>query len=158
MSHDNRSQMRTNETDLSPRVPKINEFVRGHGKLVAVKKPPPPPPPPTPPTVYEFDVVTATIEVRTTSDVTIKELATLNDFYGEGTAVEGAIDEAKQHKEGLGDGVIVVVRRDVDRVRKVRHPTGRGSFWDKDFIDFDDASKYGNSERVSSEVVWESDA
>lgn len=91
-----------------PIIPPMNEWVRGCGKLVAIENV-------TPPVIeiidYIFEAVTARVEVRVNGRV-IQKFSTFNDFGGEETSIQLAIDEAKLQAErhGKSDLMFFVVK------------------------------------------------
>lgn len=152
-----------------PRIPEVGEFVRPHGTLVRIEEIPPKPVPPQ--TDYIFEQITARCEMRLTSGEVIKEIQTLNDFYGLETSVTTAIAEMKayaaENSLGADSDVEVVVVRVVEQYRK--RPRSDKNFYDTTFFDFESltiwtrrslpepietvawSSKTGEAQRVENE-------
>ena len=142
----------------APRLPNIGEYVRNLGRLVAVVEDVPPPSPP-PTKRYVFEVVSARVEILSMSGVKIDTRESLNDFFGEGSAVTAAIKCAREHTEKLAAGfVVVVVRRIVER--QAMRPTPREHEYHPychEIRQFDHVvGHYDTNE--TSEIVWRSDA
>jgi len=141
-----------------PRLPKIGEFVRHHGRLIAIETIPPPPQPP-PKKDYIFEEIEAECRLRFNGEI-IKEIQTLTDFYGLETGIKTAIKEMKKYviKKKIGpesDLEVVVIK--VERQFRAR-PTNEENFYDKTFFDFD-ALDYGSQHNVPDPVrtvVWSS--
>jgi hypothetical protein len=79
----------TDKTD--ERLPEIGEYVRRTGRLLRIEDPRPEPPPKKD---WIFEYVNARKEVRLNGKA-LNKLGTLNDYYGQGTAVPKAIAEAQ---------------------------------------------------------------
>lgn len=147
-----------NETEKRPREPKIGEFVRGVGKLIAIQDRTPPPPP-VPVKDHIFEEITARTELWL-GDELLKEMGTLWDFHGLETSVKTATKEAKEyaakrHIRPKSELEIRVIRI-ASQMRK--HPKGRESFYDKQFIEFEAAShgcRYDLPEDVET-LAWSS--
>lgn len=98
----------TREESEGPRLPRIGEYVRTIGKLIAVENV-------TPPVVevidYIFERIEARVECRVNGN-TFKHYGTFNEFYGPGTAVSAAIEEAKMlaKKHGKSDLEFVAIK------------------------------------------------
>ena len=134
------------------KLPKVGDYVRMKGRLVSIDQPPAPPPPPP---VYVFEDVSASIEIHSLTGVKIDDRETFNEFHGEGTCVATATKEAEALAEGLGPGVVVVVRRVVEHTEM--KPLNRENFYDKEYRDFEPVSTYGSYKTVSDKIVWRSD-
>lgn len=113
-----------------PIIQPVGSYVRSLGKLIAIENV-------TPPVVEVLDYIyletTARVEARVNGKP-IKVFSTFNEFYGEGTAVQQAIKEAKAEAIKAGPSslefVVVMVR---SHVRK-RPSSHRGAcFYDTDF-------------------------
>ena len=141
-----------------PRLPKIGEFVRHHGKLVAIETIPPPPMPP-PKKDYIFENVFARCEIRLNGE-TIRDLQTLNDFYGLETSVKKAIDGMKKYAQsrniGPGSDVEVVVVKVVSQIRT--RPLDTENIYNRVFFDFRflDHGCEANLPDPVETVVWSS--
>jgi hypothetical protein len=140
----------------TPRLPKVGEFVRGHGVLVEIQDVTPKPPPPE--IDYIFESFSARIESRVNGKV-LNTHGTLNDFYGRGTCVESAIADAKkiQARYGASDVEYVVVKI-TSRVRQRPQDRREYNFYDKQFVDFE-SLKWGCRRDLPDdveEVVWSS--
>jgi hypothetical protein len=140
----------------TPRLPKVGEFVRGHGVLVEIQDVTPKPPPPE--IDYIFESFSARIESRVNGKV-LNTHGTLNDFYGRGTCVESAIADAKkiQATYGASDVEYVVVKI-TSRVRQRPQDRREYNFYNKQFVDFE-ALKWGCHRDLPDdveEVVWSS--
>lgn len=102
--------------------PAVGEYVRHVGKLIAIEDV-------TPPVKkvvdYIFESVSAKCELRFRGEV-IKDLQTLNDFYGEGTGVATAIEEMQKYtadrKIAPDSEVEVVVLRIAEQCRMRLNP------------------------------------
>lgn len=136
-----------------PRLPEVGEYVRGKGRLVEVQDV-------TKPVVPEFDYVFEQQEARIEWRVNgkqIKDGATFNDFYGEGTCVTHAIEQAKSIVHNLGEcDVEIVVVKVVSQIRM--RPNGRENFYAKEFRDFKylESGCAWNLPEPVEEVVWSS--
>lgn len=91
-----------------PIIQPIGTFVRSLGKLIAIENV-------TPPVVEVLDYIYEETEARVEARVNgkpIKVFSTFNEFYGEGTAVINAINEAKAEaiKAGASSLEFVVVK------------------------------------------------
>jgi hypothetical protein len=132
----------------NPKITKTGDFVRGVGRLIMIEIVPPPPQPP-PKTHYVFEEIKARTEIRLGQEV-IKEIQTLNDFYGEGTAVETSIEEAKDMAKKLGIGpkseleIVVVEVREQKRSLLETDPLIKNSFYDKAYRAFKDIEGCGS--------------
>ena len=73
----------------------VGDFIRNIGKLIAVQDVTPEAPPDR--FDYIFEETTARIEAHI-NNVLVKEFATYNDFYGDGTCVSLAKKEAKRKR------------------------------------------------------------
>lgn len=140
------------------RLPNIGEFVRHHGTLLAVEITPPPPPPP-PQKDYIFEEITARCELRLNGGV-VKEIQTLNDFYGLETSVVSAKEEMKKYAEdnhvGPDSDLEVVVVRVASQFRA--RPKSTENFYDDQFFDFsvlDRGARWNLPEPVET-IVWSS--
>lgn len=95
--------------DVKPRIPKIGEYVRGHGTLVSIQD--------ITPIVnkqdgYIFEYYNATYELRINGKV-VSQGNTYNDFYGLETCLETAVGDAKEVAKELSvnsDVEVVVVK------------------------------------------------
>ena len=135
-----------------PRAPVVGDYVRNLGRVLRVEEIPPPPQPP-PKTVYVVEQVLAQIEIHSASGVLIDKRSAYSDFYGEGTAVPEAAAQAAILADGLGAGVVVIVRRIVTEEHAI---AGRGkNYYAPEFIALDH-NKEGD--QISDEIVWRSDA
>lgn len=137
-----------------PREPNPGEFVRGVGHLLRVEDVTPPPPPKA--EDFIFEQVTARIEIRTPKGKVIKSGPVLTEFYGQGTATESAIEEAKRYIDEYAPNVIAVVEvREQYRFR----PTTDRNFYDRQFCGFsmtETGSRHGLPDPAEKEV-WRSD-
>ena len=141
------------------KIPKVGEYVRHIGKLIAVNVVPPPPPT-EPEREYIFEEIEARCELRLNGEV-IKGLATLSDFYGLETSVSEAIKEMKVYANKRNitkdSDLEVVVVKIVHQYRK--QPLNRENFWNKEYRDFDTFGDYrttkGLPEPIET-VVWSS--
>lgn len=140
------------------RLPEKGEFVRHIGRLVDIEEIQPPPQPP-PKRDYIFESITAVCEIRFNGE-TIKELQTLNDFYGLETSVKSAIEEMKEFctKKNIGpeSDIEVVVVRVAEQCRF--RPSKNENFYDKQFFYFnylDYGSRRDLPDPVKT-VVWSS--
>ena len=140
------------------KIPKVGEFVRHIGKLVSIEEIPPPPPPKLSKD-YIFEEIEAQCELRLNGEV-IKHIATLSDFYGQGTSVESAIEEMKEYasKRNItkdSDVEVVVIRR-VYQTRK--RPNTRSNFYSKEYFDFDNIEHEATSNLIEpiETIVWSS--
>lgn len=141
-----------------PRLPIEGEFVRHVGRLIKIQEIPPEPQPP-PVKDYIFEEIEARCEIRLNGE-TIKDIQTLNDFYGLGTGIKSAIEEMKEYAEERSIGPesdieVVVVR--VERQFRAK-PTSKENFYDKNFFDFK-SLEYGSSFDLPDDVetvAWSS--
>ena len=139
-----------------PRLPKVGEYVRNHGRLIAIEIIPPPPQP-LPEKDYIFEETEARCEIRFNDEV-INIIQLLNDFYGEGTGAESAIKEMKKYaaERGIGpDSDIEVVVVKITKQIRYR-PLSRQSFYDKEFYDFKWLGMCHNLPDPVEVVVWSS--
>ena len=144
-----------------PRIPDVKDFVRGIGKLVRVETVPPPPQPP-PEIHYIFEEINARTELRLGDEV-VKEVQTLNDFYGEGTSVESSIEEAKKmaakRKLGPKSELEIVVIEIRSLSRHLRDDSKKDNFYDRDFVAFKDLERYASRNNLpepKEKIVWTS--
>jgi len=143
--------MKTKDTKL----PAVGEFVRHHGTLVRIEKVPPKPQPP-PETDFIFEERVAECKIMHKGQV-LKELQTLNDFYGLGTGEDSAINEMKARAEEMG----LTINSDLEIVvvRVIRHfraqPTDRENIYDKRFPDFERRRQQDLDEETRT-IVWSS--
>lgn len=139
-----------------PRLPIVGEFVRHHGTLIAIEEVPPLPQPP-PQTDYIFEEIEARCEMRLSGEV-IKEIQTLNDFYGLGTSVEVAIKEMKDYADkrdlDFESDLEVVVVKVVTQFRAT--PLKEDNFYDKTFFDFRGSINRSNLPNPVETIVWSS--
>lgn len=124
------------------RLPVKNEFVRHHGTLICIEDYTPPPSPPEKDFIFEKQE--ARCELRMNGRQ-LKELQTLNDFYGLGTAVNNAIEEMKEYTANNNiskdSDLEVVVVKVVSQFRA--KPTDKENFYDKQYCDFDRTHRRG---------------
>ena len=112
-----------------PRFPDIGEWVRSQGRLVEIQDV-------TPPVVtvtdYIFEIIEASVVCRLNGKL-VKGFSTFNEFYGEGSAVEAAIAEAKIQAvwHGPSNMEFVVIKK---TMRRRKRPVGRKNFYDETFI------------------------
>lgn len=139
------------------RTPKIGEFVRHLGKLVAIEKVSPPPPKIE--TDFIFEEVEARCELRLDGEV-LKHLGTLSDFYGLETSVETAIKEMNEYasKRNITKdfNIEVVVIRRTYQIRK--RPIARYNIYSKKYYDFEPiehGATYNLPEPIET-IVWSS--
>lgn len=104
----------TNTTESKPmRLPELGETIRTVGKLVEIEDV-------TPSERvldYIFETTEARVEARVRGEV-IRVFSTFNDFYGEGTSITGAIQEAKKLAERYdAEGLEMVVVKITSRIR-----------------------------------------
>lgn len=141
-------------TEPQPRLPQVGEYVRMIGKLVEVQDVTPPPPPKE--LDYIFEETHARAEARVNGKV-IETFSTFNNFAGEGTCVEAAIEEAKEKRQHYGpsDLEFVVVKM-TSRIRK--RANGHKNLYDPTFLDFDSLKNGWNRDLPddTEEVVWSS--
>lgn len=144
----------------APRLPEIGEFVRHHGRLLAIEDVTPEPPP-QPVLDYIFEEISARGELRRLGKV-VKEIETLNDFYGLETSVRECIREMQEYAKAEAIGpdseVEVVVVRVVSCYRA--RPKPSANFYDESFRDFaalDHGSKWTVPDDVET-VAWSTKA
>lgn len=134
------------------RLPVIGEYVRHHGTLIAIEEVPKPPQPP-PEREYIFSEISAHWEVRLNSNK-LKDGNSLNDFYGKGTSVEGATEEAKSWAERNSitpeSDLEVVVIKTVSNFRALL--ASKENFYDPSFVDFEPL-RNGSRRGVMPDVV-----
>lgn len=137
----------------SPRLPSEGEFVRSHGVLLSIKKTQPPIPKPI--IEYIFEELSARKELRYKDGSVLKELETLNDFYGRGTGEQTAINELEEYCKNKGiDGnsdIEAFVVREIDHIAK--KPLNRENFYNKEFYDFETTVRNVRHEEID---VWSS--
>ena len=139
------------------RLPEIGEYIRGHGTLVAVQDIVPPPPPVE--REYVFEEITARVELRLGNEV-LSDLCGTWDFYGKGTSVKTAIEEAQKYaaerKIGPKSDLEVVVVKVIEQIRK-QPIKGEENFYDNSFWSFKrlDRYKFDLPGPVES-IVWSS--
>lgn len=135
------------------RVPEVGEYVRMIGTLVAVEEVVPPPPPKE--VDYIFEDSEARVEVLANGHK-IDDGPTINDFYGKGTSVETAIEEAEKLSKKYGPGVEVRVVKVTAQVR-MRKDRGE-NFYAPQFAAFKSKSHGATHDlpEPSEEVVWSS--
>ena len=137
--------------------PKIDDYVRCHGVLIAVHEFTPPPPPPV--KVFVFEEQEARCELRLNGNL-LKELQTLDDFYGLGTAVKTAVSEMTEYarREGIdADSALEVVVVKTQNQLKTQ-ALDKENFYDKQYCDFDHTSIFPElllAEMIET-VVWSS--
>lgn len=142
----------------TPRLPEVGEFVRQHGRLIAVEVVPPPPPPP-PQKDYIFEEIEARCEIRRNGEL-FKELHTNNDFYGLETSVKVAIEEmeamAAQQQIGPESELEIVVVRVTSYFRA--RPQDKENLYDRKFVDFEPIPRWSrnNVPGETETVVWSS--
>jgi len=140
------------------KLPKKGDFVRHHGTLIRIDIATPPPLPP-PVKDFIFEEQEARCELRLNGKQ-LKELQTLNDFDGLGTAVKSAIEEMKRYTGtnniGKDSDLEVVVVEVVSQFRA--KPLSKENFYDKEYFDFERNHSYNRPELpVPVEtVVWSS--
>lgn len=139
------------------RLPKVGEYVKRVGKLIAIEDPPPLPPPPK---EYVFEERTARCELRRNGKC-IDKIQTLNDFYGIGTGEKEAIEDMRtyviEEKIGPDSELEVVVIRVLEQVR-MRPVSSRTNCYDGEFCGFEHLS-YGSKRDLPEPVetiVWTS--
>ena len=138
------------------KIPKIGEYLRGHGKLVSVDTVQPPPPKPH--DEYIFEAIDAKCEVRLNGN-TFKNLYTLWDFYGLETSITSAIEEmiayCKNNNITGQSELEVVVVKVKSQHRKIL--SDEESFYAKGFADFIIADIPNlNLPEPIEEIVWSS--
>jgi hypothetical protein len=137
----------------NPRLPEVGEYVRTHGRLVQIEDVTPPV---EPQIDYIFEHMEARVEARV-NGVRLKEFGTFNDFYGEGTSINHAIEEAKEQMASLGkcDVEFVVVK--IIAWTRLRPEPG-GNFYESEFRKFRPLSSgwRANLPEPIEEVVWSS--
>ena len=144
----------TMDEKKKPRLPEVGEYVRGTGRLVSVEDVTPSPPAKVEDWIFES--VEAQVVVQSLTEKVIDEKGTYNEFYGEGTAVTTAIEEARKLAEHFGDGVVLVVVKRTSRHRA--RPTREENFYAREFMDFkhlDHGCCRGIPE-PTEEIVWRS--
>lgn len=135
------------------RVPEVGEYVRLIGTLVAIEDVTPPPPPKE--MDYIFESSEARVEVLANGHK-IDDGPVINDFYGKGTCVETAIDEAKGLSSRYGSGVEVRVVKVTARVRMQK--AKRENIYAPQFAAFE-SKPHGarwDLPEPTEEVVWSS--
>ncbi|HEY0983535.1 hypothetical protein [Schlesneria sp.] len=116
---------------LTVRLPAVGEFVRTKGRLVNIEDVTPPPP------AQVLDYIFENVETKVVAFANgkrLQEFSTFNDFYGPGTGVDNAINEAKNLTEEYGNQVEFRVYKRVYQTRM--RPTGEEGFYDRQFFDF----------------------
>lgn len=142
----------------TPREPKVGEYVRGVGTLIAVQEVPPPPPP-KPETDYIFEEIGATTEIRLNGNM-LTSGASYTDFYGKGTSVETAIEEARDYADRNGitadSDIEVVAIKKVEQARK--RSTNKKCFYAKEFLNYEHISRGYDHDlpEKSEEIIWSS--
>lgn len=139
------------------KIPKVGEYERNVGTLIAIDVVTPPPP-----EIYNeyiFEVRTARCELRLNSEV-VKTMQELNDFYGIGTGEKTAIKEMKEYaaKRNITakSELEVVVIRVLEQTRM--RPTQTENYSAKGYSDFEylsSGSKRGLPEPLET-IVWSS--
>ncbi len=138
------------------RLPNIGEFVRNVGTLIKVDEIQPPPPQIV--KEYIFEEISARVEIRFNGEQ-IKYLETLNDFYGLGTSIESAIEDAKgyatSYKINADNDLEIVVIKIVSQYRAKQN--GRESIYQKEFYNFSSLDTYDRQRDLPEPietVVW----
>ncbi len=141
-------------SSASVRVPEIGEYVRNCGTLVEVQDV-------TPKEIvldYIFEDVSARVEGRINGKV-VKEYSTFNEFFGQGTSVDNAIQEAKTQQAWLGESNMeFVVVKITSRGRKRPSRAVRENWYDKGFREMETLA-FGCRAGMpddNEEVVWSS--
>lgn len=138
-----------------PRLPKKGEYVEHQGLLIDIKKIQPPMPESI--IEYIFEEQSARKEIRFKDGTVLKELETLNDFYGLGTGEETAIKEIEEYckKKGMdkNSDVEAFVVREIDHITK--KPDNKSNFYDRTFFNFENAKTYP-IEKHEEIDVWSS--
>lgn len=123
-----------------PRLPKKGEYVKHEGLLIKVKKTQPPIPEPI--IEYIFEERSARKEIRFKDGTLLKNLETLNDFYGLGTGEEAAIKELKAYckKKSIDEDsdIEAFVVREIDHI--IKKPGNKPNFYDRTFLNFESIS------------------
>lgn len=146
------------KTETTPRLPRLNEYVRGQGTLVECEEVAPPPPPPT--HDFIFEEITAHCELRHDGEV-IKSFNSVWDFYGKGKSVEDAIACAKEYaaKKKLGPNSEMEVVAIETRERFRKRPKGeKKNFYAEEFLDFEplEIGRSRGMPPAKLKVVWNS--
>lgn len=143
-------------TGKTLRLPKVGEYVRRVGRLLAIEDPPPAPPPPR---EYVFEDRTARCELRRNGKC-IDQIQTLNDHYGEGSGEKECIKDmlryVAEEKIGPDSELEVVVIRVIQQYRM--RPTNTANCFEGEFHGFESlpyGSKRGLPDAVET-VVWSS--
>jgi hypothetical protein len=139
------------------KLPRVGEYVRHSGKLVAIEDVTPPQPPKE--IDYIFEEITAKIEVLYNNDV-LKSYGEFNDFYGLENSVSSAIEGAKQYageKQITKDSELEVrVTKIITQYRK--RPMNKANFYSEEYIDFQ-IKRYGSQYNLPEPIetiVWSS--
>lgn len=135
------------------RIPEVGEYVRTLGRLVKVEEIPQP-------TLvdYIFEEVSATVR-SLAGGRPLNEHGSFNEYYGEGTAVEAAIKEARRLHSHYGRSLTFIVERRTEQTRKrlPEYPSecirAKGI---ANFVSTDWASQRDLPDPVV-EIVWSSD-
>lgn len=140
----------------SKRLPKVGEFIRMVGTLIAIEEIPPEPV--SPQVDYIFEEINARCELRFGGEV-VQVISCLTDFCGRETSVETAIKDMERYAESRGldadSELEAVVVRVATQCRK--RPRGDENFYDPTFSGF--GTPVGATLQVPrpvEEVVWSS--
>lgn len=137
--------------ESQPRIPDTDEYVRTLGRLVEIEDVTP-----VQRTVldYVFEETSARIDGRINGK-TVKTYGEFNDFYGEGTCIDNAKQEAKVQAEWLGPCNMVFVVVKITARERMR-PTRNQNLYAPAFVNFQ-ALDYGckaNLPEDKEEDVW----
>jgi len=143
--------------EIKPRLPVKGEYVRHQGVLIDIKTIQPPLPKSI--TEYIFEERSARKELRFRDGTVLKEIDTLNDFYGLGTGEEAAIKELAEYCEKKGinkdSDIEAFVVREIDQI--ARKPENKPNFYDKTFFSFENTTdSYNHSLEHKDMDVWSS--
>jgi len=141
--------------EIKPRLPVKGEYVRHQGVLIDVRKIQPPLPKPI--IEYIFEERCARKEIRLKDGTVLKQMETLNDFYGLGTGEKTAIKELEEYckKKGINkdSDIEAFVVRETNHIAK--NPENGPNFYDKTFFNFGYAKTYP-IEKHEEIDVWSS--